>query len=175
MLHTVGCCSSTLLQTCKILSPLNYWCLCYWLQASVLRLGKHRACRPVRCSPTPVSLEIFFQSQGEGGSEACSREGSTLHRAFKNDEDLERQGTLPGSNSRLWDYTQARQASSLGSQTFFHSHLPYQHSSGFLLAQVKCLTPLGWKRCPFPIHSWHPVIISITATSLLNDSAFNYI
>lgn len=42
-----------------------------------------------------MSLEIFFQSLGEGGSEECSREGSTLHHAFKNGEDLERQGTLP--------------------------------------------------------------------------------
>ena len=31
--YIVGCCSRTLLQTCKISHPLNHWCLCRWLRA----------------------------------------------------------------------------------------------------------------------------------------------
>ena len=56
----VGCHSRTLLQTCKLPHPLNHWCLCYWLQvlSSVLRLSKHRPCRPVECSPTTPHVVI---------------------------------------------------------------------------------------------------------------------
>ena len=31
LLHTVGCCSRTLLQTWTLPGSLNHWCLCYWL------------------------------------------------------------------------------------------------------------------------------------------------
>ena len=31
--YTVGCHFRTLLQTCKLLHPLNHWCLCHWLWA----------------------------------------------------------------------------------------------------------------------------------------------
>lgn len=42
-----GCCSRTLLQTCKLPQALNYWCLCQGLQtlSLVLKLGKYRPCR----------------------------------------------------------------------------------------------------------------------------------
>lgn len=33
----------------------------------------------------------------------------------------------------------------------------------------KCVTPLGQNRCPLPTHSRHPVIISITAVTTIND------
>ena len=50
------CCSRTLLHICKMDPPypLYHWCLCRWLHAlsSVLKLGKYRPYRPVRCSPT---------------------------------------------------------------------------------------------------------------------------
>ena len=56
-LHTVGCRSRTLLPMCKLPHPLNYSCLCCWLRALslVLRLGKHRPCRPVRSGSTRFS------------------------------------------------------------------------------------------------------------------------
>ena len=55
--YTVGCRSRTLFQMGELPHPLNYWWLCCWLPALslVLKLGKHRACRPVGCSPTLVS------------------------------------------------------------------------------------------------------------------------
>ena len=55
--HLVGCCSRILLQTYTIPYPLNHWWLCQqlWFLSLVLRLGKHRPCRPVRGSPKKFS------------------------------------------------------------------------------------------------------------------------
>ena len=65
--HMVGCCSRTLLQTCKLPHALNYWCLCQGLQtlSLVLKLGKYRPCRSAGCSPTELlwkmkELDIFI-------------------------------------------------------------------------------------------------------------------
>ena len=42
LLHMVGCCSKTLLQTCTLPGLLNHWCLCCWLGLFLqsLKLGK---------------------------------------------------------------------------------------------------------------------------------------
>lgn len=61
-----------------------------------LEAGQVQGCRPVGCGPTPGSLEILIQSQGEGGSAECSRERPlTLYCVCKNDKALEREETLP--------------------------------------------------------------------------------
>ena len=54
--------SRTLLQTCRLPSPLNHWCLCCWLQAfsSVFRLGECRFIGPVGCRSTAV---VWFQPE----------------------------------------------------------------------------------------------------------------
>ena len=54
LLHMVGCHSKALFQMCKSPYSLSHSHLCCWLQALslTLKLGKHRPCRPKRCSPT---------------------------------------------------------------------------------------------------------------------------
>ena len=68
-----------------------------------LEAGQAQGLQAWEVQPNTSVFGDILSESGEGGSEECSREGSTLHHAFKNGEDMERQGTLPGSNSRSWD------------------------------------------------------------------------
>ena len=58
---TVGYCSRTLLQTCKIplsIKPLMSLLLTQALPC-VLKMDKYRACKPAGCSPTPILLDYL--------------------------------------------------------------------------------------------------------------------
>lgn len=60
--YTVGChFRVTLLQTCKLLHPLNHWCLCHWLGFFVWSWGwaSTGLYRPAGCRPTPALFLLF--------------------------------------------------------------------------------------------------------------------
>lgn len=73
--HTMRCCSRTLVQTCKVPHPLNRGCLCPWLwaSASVLMLGKYRACRPLGWSPISL-FSLLGKHIFESSSPSCCHE-----------------------------------------------------------------------------------------------------
>ena len=102
LLHTVGCCSKTLLQTCTLPGLLNHWCLCCWLGLFLqsLKLGKQQALWAWRVWPnnlrssqeteeTPVSAEMFGNT-GQG-MESCGGHPLTFGAQ-----------KLRGSSQKLW-------------------------------------------------------------------------
>lgn len=74
------------------------------------------------------------------------------------------QGAIPGSGTNV---SQARRQPLLTGFPPLFSTLHLYHK--FFQAHVICLTPLGWNRCPFPIHTRYLMIISIIAISTLSD------